>query len=276
MSYVIKSNCHTHTVFCDGKNTADEMTEAAIKLGFTSLGFSGHSPMNFNNDWSIREDRLNDYISTINTLKNKYADKIEIYNGIELDADHTDIDISKFDYVIGSVHNLHCGDKIYSIDDTAEELCQCVEQEFDGSWLAMAKQYYSSVAKFICDEKPDIVGHYDLIEKFNENKVLFNDENAEYEMIACLYLERICRECPDIIFEVNTGAMYRCNNTMPYPAPFIMRQLKKFNMRITVTSDAHCTQSLDFAFDKIQQYCKSFGFNEVYILKNGKFEPISI
>ncbi|MCM1545351.1 MAG: histidinol-phosphatase HisJ family protein, partial [Ruminococcus sp.] len=169
---MIKSNCHTHTCFCDGKNTAEEMTEAAIQKGFVSLGFSGHSPMNFENEWAINENQLQKYVETINKLKTKYADKIEIYNGIELDSDHVKLDKSQFDYIIGSVHQLHCGEKIYSIDETADELKTCVENEFDGNWLAMSKQYYSSVAKFICDEKPDVVGHYDLIEKFNENKVL--------------------------------------------------------------------------------------------------------
>ena len=36
-------NMHTHTVFCDGKNTVDEMVESAIKLGMKTLGFSGHA-----------------------------------------------------------------------------------------------------------------------------------------------------------------------------------------------------------------------------------------
>ena len=39
----ILSNAHTHTTFCDGKNTAEEMVQAALDNGFVSLGFSGHS-----------------------------------------------------------------------------------------------------------------------------------------------------------------------------------------------------------------------------------------
>ena len=38
-------NLHTHTTYCDGKNTAEEMVQKAIELGFRSLGFSGHAPM---------------------------------------------------------------------------------------------------------------------------------------------------------------------------------------------------------------------------------------
>ncbi len=273
---MIKSNCHTHTNFCDGSCSAEEMVKAAIEKGFVSLGFSGHSPMSFENDWAIQKERLNDYIDCINSLKNKYSGNLEIYNGIELDSDYADIDKSKFDYVIGSVHQLHCEDRIYAIDNTAGELESCIAKEFDGNPLAMAKQYYSSYAKFICSEKPNVAGHFDLIEKFNDNKEIFDNESVEYQMITELYLERICLECPNIIFEVNTGAMYRMGNSRPYPAAFIMRKLKEMNMRVTITSDAHCADALDFAFSDAENYCKSFGFDEVYILKDGKFVPIKI
>ena len=32
------SNFHTHTTFCDGKNTAEEMVRAAITAGCPALG----------------------------------------------------------------------------------------------------------------------------------------------------------------------------------------------------------------------------------------------
>ena len=40
----ISSNPHIHTNFCDGENTPEEMVKAAIRIGFTALGFTGHSP----------------------------------------------------------------------------------------------------------------------------------------------------------------------------------------------------------------------------------------
>ena len=38
-----KLNFHTHTKYCDGKNTTAEMVERAVALGFSALGFSGHA-----------------------------------------------------------------------------------------------------------------------------------------------------------------------------------------------------------------------------------------
>ena len=40
-----RQNLHTHTTFCDGKDTPEELVEAAIAKGFDSIGFSGHSYM---------------------------------------------------------------------------------------------------------------------------------------------------------------------------------------------------------------------------------------
>ena len=38
----MKQNLHTHSIFCDGKDTIEEMTLEAISKGFDILGFSGH------------------------------------------------------------------------------------------------------------------------------------------------------------------------------------------------------------------------------------------
>ncbi|MGN1194108.1 MAG: histidinol-phosphatase HisJ family protein [Acutalibacteraceae bacterium] len=276
MSKVFLSNCHTHTVYCDGNNTPEEMVKQAVKQGFHSLGFSVHSPMKFENDYAIKLDKLDEYYNCIEKLKNEYKGSIEIYNGIELDCDHDEFDTSRFDYIIVAVHQLHCGDRIYSIDYTADELKRCVEAEFDGSYLAMAKQYYSSLARFVCDIKPDVVAHTDLISKFNHQSKLFDEDNIEYQMITKLYLERICLECPDTIFEVNTGAMFRCKNPAPYPAMFILRFLNENNMKITLSSDTHSTDSLDYGFNEAVNLIKQAGYSEIYLLDNGGFKPHKI
>ena len=40
---LIKSNLHTHTTFCDGVDTPEEMVQAALGLRMDTIGFSGHS-----------------------------------------------------------------------------------------------------------------------------------------------------------------------------------------------------------------------------------------
>ena len=39
----MKTNYHMHTVWCDGRNTVEEMIRAAIDRGFDEIGFSSHA-----------------------------------------------------------------------------------------------------------------------------------------------------------------------------------------------------------------------------------------
>ena len=39
----VPSNFHTHTTFCDGENTPEELAVEALRLGCPAIGFSGHS-----------------------------------------------------------------------------------------------------------------------------------------------------------------------------------------------------------------------------------------
>ena len=75
----LKGNFHTHTVFCDGENTAQEMVEEALARGFTHLGFSGHM------DPDIRMD-LAAYDAEIRRLQEAYRGRIDILRGVELDG----------------------------------------------------------------------------------------------------------------------------------------------------------------------------------------------
>ena len=62
-----------HTVFCDGKNTAEEMVLRGIDLGLSVMGFSVHSPLGRDCEWAIPAERLREYRDEIARLKKKYA-----------------------------------------------------------------------------------------------------------------------------------------------------------------------------------------------------------
>ncbi len=267
----MKTNCHTHTDYCDGKNTAREMIEDAIENGFTLLGFSGHVPMNFRNDWAMTDVGLESYYAEINSLKKEYRDKISVLCGIELDADYELKKQYDFDYILSSVHQLRGKDKIYALDLSADELTECVNKEFDGNWFRMADAYFKRLANFVVRENTDVVGHFDLITKFNKNSCLFDENNPEYMNSALKWLDFILDNKPDVVFEVNTGAMFRCGNETPYPASFILKRIGERGGRVTVSSDSHCIGSIDYMFDKAKRYCKKCGIDSVWHLSKGGF-----
>ena len=194
------------------------------------------------------------------------TDKIDILCGIELDKDYANINPEDFDYVIGSVHQFEKDGSFYDIDYTAEHLKKAVDELFDGSFNKMSRYYYNSLAEFIINTKVDVVGHIDLITKFNVDEPLFDESDYEYRKIVFDTVDRIIGAKPDILFEVNTGAMYRVGKKEPYPAEFILRYIYEKGGKVTLTSDSHNTESLDFAFIEAEELIKRCGFTEIYYL----------
>lgn len=273
---MILSNCHTHTNYCDGKATAEQMILSAIDKGFSSIGISSHSPMSGGCDWTMKKEKVNSYIEEINALKEKYKDSIQVYCGIELDNYFTDIDIDKFDYAIGSVHQYRSNEKIYDVDYTAQMLQELTDENFNGNWNKMAEWYFEAVADFVIENDVDVVGHFDLITKFNERYDLFSINDTEYKNAALKSIDRILEAKSDIIFEINTGAMSRYGNKFPYPSVFIIEHLHKRNARITITGDSHNTETIDFGYNTAIELCKECGYTKSYILYNGSFTEIEL
>ena len=109
------TDLHTHTTFCDGHNTPEEMVLAAIDKGITTLGLLAHSYVNFDRDYSIRPERTEEFRKEVGRLKEKYRGKIELLFGIEADYYATEI-YGGTDYVIGSVHYLSFDDGYLSLE----------------------------------------------------------------------------------------------------------------------------------------------------------------
>lgn len=140
------SNLHTHTTFCDGRDTAEAVVLSAIDKGFCSLGFSGHAPTVPPCSCDIRD--LAGYKAEILRLREKYKKDIEIYLGIEEDA-VTPVNRSDFDYIIGSNHFYNIGGKFLSVDSTPENFKRCLEL-FDNNPLALAEKYLRQALSADC------------------------------------------------------------------------------------------------------------------------------
>ena len=69
-------NFHTHTTYCDGKETAEQMVQAAIAKGFTRLGFSGRGFNDFRPEdqevWCMRPEDVPKYQAEVRALAEKY------------------------------------------------------------------------------------------------------------------------------------------------------------------------------------------------------------
>lgn len=80
-----KYNFHSHTQFCDGRVPMAEMAAAAVGEGFLHWGFSPHSPIPIPSPCNMRREDTAAYFSEIERLREKYAGRIELYAGMEID-----------------------------------------------------------------------------------------------------------------------------------------------------------------------------------------------
>lgn len=268
----MRANMHTHSVYCDGRDTPREMAKTAIEKGFDILGFSGHGGSPYD-ECGMKEDALKHYLEDVNALKEELKEKITIYTGIEEDMTCRITSKDPFDFVIGSVHFLNEGKDTQPIDASEEEFVKILQESFHGDFLAMAKQYYESVAKMKDYEEIDIIGHLDLLTKYNEDERYVKFDDPAYLAIAEDCIHALGNER---IYEVNTGAIARGYRKTPYPSPSLLRILKEIDAKLMLNSDCHDRRYLDCAFDSSLELIKTIGFQELYILKDGAFIPVPI
>lgn len=254
---MIKTDFHTHTLYCDGNNTPREMVLSAIEKGMKAIGFSGHAYTSFDTEWCMSLGNTEKYIADIDALKPEFSDRIAIYHGAEWDY-YSDGPREKFEYLIGSVHYIEHGGIRKTIDENKQNFAALVERLYGGDFFACAEDYYKSVGDILRKTGADIVGHFDLITKFNEGNSLFDTSDERYikawQRAADALLEF---KKP---FEINTGAISRGYRTKPYPAADIIDYIGKRGGIFMLSSDSHATKTLLYGFDEWEGYIKERGY----------------
>lgn len=266
-------NLHTHSSFSDGKHTPEEMVLGAVRAGCLSLGFSDHSPMPPAADpdgWSMKTEMLPAYRAEILRLREAYAGKPEIFLGLEQDVDSPPPE-GAWDYLIGSVHGVWSGGCYLPVDESADAFDRAIREHFGGDCLAFARAYYRREAEAAGQTGCDIVGHFDLITKFNEGGRRFDESDLRYRAAALEALEALMER--DVIFEINTGAMSRGCRTAPYPAPFLLKAIRQKGGRICITSDSHSADAVVHAFPQAAALAEACGFREAWVLTKKGFRP---
>ena len=141
------SNYHQHSTFSDGKHSPEEVVCSAINFGMENIGFSDHllAPHEIDLGYNVvTQETLPLYKQKLLRLKEQYKDKINLFIGGEADLFST-IDLSGLEYVIGSVHYLEFGGKIYPIDHTKAQQLEYVNDACNGDLILFAKNYYNNI-----------------------------------------------------------------------------------------------------------------------------------
>ena len=293
-----KINLHTHTTFCDGKNSAEEMVIAAIQKGFSTLGFSGHCihPLNpefyTNVDtlWHIPSANISSYAAEIRRLKEKYSAQIELYLGFE--AEYFESEkygsaipskqiYSKFtpDYLIGAVHFVNTPKGFFTVDNKAEILKEnlfCYYGKPDGTFdgKKAACDYFAAEREMLKKGDFDIIAHPDLIRIRNATLNIFDEKESWYKEELKSTADSIAKA--GVIAEINTGAIARGTMDDTYPSEYFLGLLFERGVPLCINSDAHTTQNLDAAFDRAVATAKKAGYKELIYPVCGKSKSVKI
>lgn len=243
---------HTHSTFCDGENSPEEMVVSAIKKGLKRIGICVHSPVAFDSGYFAEEEQFPEFQREIARLKKKYKDAIEVLCGIELDI-FSEVDTSGFDYVIGSVHYVEADGEFFSVDDTFEKLEEGCKRHFGGDCLALAEKYFEIAAEVAEKTACDVIGHFDIVAKFNAGNKLFDENDPRYIAAWKAAADRLLKSGKP--FEINTGGMAREYRTVPYPAPQIIDYIADRGGHFILSSDAHYADDVAFEFEKFARLC---------------------
>ena len=263
---------HTHTQFCDGKSAMSEIARRARELGFLSLGFSPHSPLPYDNDWSMRDSDYPAFFAEISSLKKLYAGKTEIFSGVEWDADTPSVP-EGFDYVIGAVHSLVKNGVRFSVDYEKSLLRSVTNDLYGGSFLDLCADYFDAVAKAALRPRVDVVAHFDLVTKYNRTGEFVNENDPAYLALAEKALDFIFARRSDLYFEINTGVIARAGKPFPYPSPAILRMMRDRGARFILSCDCHRVAQLGVGYDVALNLLSALPGAKLYIFTSEGFIP---
>jgi histidinol-phosphatase (PHP family) len=240
------------------------MAEAAFRLGFVSLGFSGHGPQGFDRAYSIRD--FPGYVAEIKALKERYMGRMRIWLGIEQDPYGAPC-AYKFDYVIGALHYIRHDGKQCAVDGWIEKFERMFADYFNRDGIALARAYYNEVSLCARLLRPDIMAHFDILRKLNANSRFVSTSSPAYRRAALRALECVKENAK--MLEVNTGGMARGYLDSPYPEPFILEAWREMGGRVIITSDCHRADLLNYAIDETATSLRRMGYKSVARLGAG-------
>ncbi len=298
-------NLHTHSVYSDGKSQPREIVEEAIRQGLTTIGFSEHSPLPFDNTFSVKSADMPRYVAEIAQLKAEFKDKIDIYCALEADyltgvSEPFSVTKEKYhlDYLIGGVHLVIdpalrqaqgpakskviepvempaiSADEIWFIDGPKWEVYdEGLQKFFNGDIRRAVRRFFEQSNEMIENEQFDIIAHFDKIKMHNRDRY-FHEDEPWYRKLALETLDLIRQK--GLVMEINTRGIYKKRYNGFYPSPWLMEEAYKMGVPAIISADAHHFSEITLEFDAAEEALKRAGYRSVVNFKNGRFIEVGL
>jgi histidinol-phosphatase (PHP family) len=248
---------HNHTPLCNhAQGSINAYINAAIQQGTKVFGFSDHAPMDFDPEYRMKFEDMQQYEQDVLDAKEKYKDKIEILLGYEVDylPGHMDERVlnAAVDYLIGSVHFI----EEWGFDNP-EFIGRYEHEDINEIW----QKYFDAIEAMAKTKFFDIVGHLDLI------KVFKFMPTKEIKSIVKNALQAIKES--GMVIEINVAG-YRKPVAEAYPSKELLEEAFKLGIPITLSSDAHQPEQVGLNNDRVMQLVKEVGYTKCAYFKNRK------
>ena len=248
-----KINLHSHTQFCDARNSMEEILHAARQKGFEIWGFSPHAPVCLKSPCNMSTESVSSYLQEIKRLRTLFPD-IKILAGMEvdfIDENHgpasNDIKGYGLDYVIGSVHFIpnQKGD-FHDIDGSPERFRKYLHDFFEDDIDFVVENYWLQVQRMIRTGGFDIIGHID--------KIILNASFVNRELENSVFYKSLATETIDMAIqsrkaiEINTKHYNKYKRFFPNPSYWAKILTAGINM--PVNSDTHYSELVDSGMEE--------------------------
>ncbi len=269
------SDYHTHTLYSNhGEGHPREMAALAVERGMLALGFSEHFPLprdftdpaggTANMHW----DQIDDYVREVREAQAEFGHRIKLLLGFELDYlpavdEKVRASIMRYpaDYYVGSVHivdRFRSDHENWLIDYTLEVFDEGIEE--NGGPQAVYTRYYQLISDYALAYDHQIVGHLDLIKKFNKQNRLFDMTSNHYLSQVEATLDVLKRR--NKIIEVNTNGLHKWIAEL-YPSDPILQMILERRIPVCLSSDAHRPHEVGRDFSSTWQKLLNLGFEEL-------------
>lgn len=273
---MVLEDWHTHNELCrHAEGTIEDYIKKAIEINLDLIGISDHFPYEYlenspvsieevpYQEYAMRLNEVDSYFSSIEKLKIKYNNEIQIRTAFEIDyfrSHGVNLEkefysrVDKLDYILGSVHIIHGKSKLFAFDDRRFLSMYKEYESIDSIYL----EYYHKLQHMINSEKFnfDILSHFDLPKKYN--KRANNKELVMNETFKTLELAKKA----DLTIEINTGGLRKEINEQ-YPSEEIIKEMFNLDISVLLASDAHHPNDLAYEFNKMLKLLKKIGYTQL-------------
>ncbi len=256
---MIMIDYHVHTYLCrHAEGDPQDYVNAAVEKGLKEIGIADHFPLETmgitpKTQVTMNEDELETYFQMIR--KASQTGGISVKTGIELDyaPGKTEelapvLEGYPFDYIIGSVHFMDDWDFTHPFF-AGEFEERSIEEVYE--------RYFALVDEACRSGVIDIIGHIDVVKKFNYR--------PEERFLKPLY-EEVAQVLKDtgVCLEVNTSGLDAPVKEF-YPDRALLSRCIRKGVKIVLGSDAHSPTQVGRYFPLARDMLREMGVNETVV-----------